>query len=91
MIQFGLPIVDTPFDDEAINGTSKGMFFNSNNNKYFILIYVTETILKFSDRKIEPIPSLFQEFIERLMTMEVLKVKPDSCVIDIYNEVSSDS
>ncbi|XP_076956033.1 RNA demethylase ALKBH10B-like [Bidens hawaiensis] len=61
MIQFGLPVVDTPFDDEAINGTSK-------------------------DRKIEPIPSLFQEFIERLMTMEILKVKPDFCVIDIYNE-----
>ncbi|KAD2393448.1 hypothetical protein R6Q59_012255 [Mikania micrantha] len=61
MIQFGLPIVDTHFDDEAINGTSK-------------------------DRKIEPIPSLFQEFIERLMSMEILTLKPDSCIIDIYNE-----
>ncbi|KAI3696167.1 hypothetical protein L1987_79177 [Smallanthus sonchifolius] len=61
MIQFGLPIVETPFDDEAISGTSK-------------------------DRKIEPIPSLFQEFIERLMAMEILTVKPDSCIIDIYNE-----
>ncbi|KAF5777490.1 putative alpha-ketoglutarate-dependent dioxygenase AlkB-like superfamily [Helianthus annuus] len=61
LIQFGLPIVDAPFDDEAISGTSK-------------------------DRKIEPIPSLFQEFIERLISMEILKVKPDSCIIDIYNE-----
>ncbi|KAK9059968.1 hypothetical protein SSX86_020672 [Deinandra increscens subsp. villosa] len=61
MIQFGMPIVDTPFDDETINGTSK-------------------------DRKLEPIPSLFQEFIERLMSMEILTAKPDSCIIDIYNE-----
>ncbi|XP_024961835.1 uncharacterized protein LOC112502213 [Cynara cardunculus var. scolymus] len=38
------------------------------------------------DRKIEPIPSLFQEFIERLMAMQFLSVKPDSCIIDIYNE-----
>ncbi|KAI3734144.1 hypothetical protein L6452_13607 [Arctium lappa] len=60
-IQLGLPIVDAPFDDEVISGTSK-------------------------DRKIEPIPSLFQEFIERLMAMQFLSVKPDSCIIDIYNE-----
>ncbi|CAI9296613.1 unnamed protein product [Lactuca saligna] len=38
------------------------------------------------DRKIEPIPSLFQDFIERLMAMQILTVKPDSCIIDIYNE-----
>ncbi|KAJ9554042.1 hypothetical protein OSB04_018087 [Centaurea solstitialis] len=38
------------------------------------------------NRKIEPIPSLFQEFIERLTAMQVLSVKPDSCIIDIYNE-----
>nr|XP_043610798.1 RNA demethylase ALKBH10B isoform X2 [Erigeron canadensis] len=61
IIQFGSPVVDTTFDDEAISKPSK-------------------------DRKIEPIPSLFQEFIERLMTMQILTVKPDSCIIDIYNE-----
>lgn len=38
------------------------------------------------DRKIEPIPSLFQDFIERLMATQILTVKPDSCIIDIYNE-----
>ncbi|CAI9278759.1 unnamed protein product [Lactuca saligna] len=38
------------------------------------------------DRKIEPIPNLFQDVIDRLITMQILTVKPDSCVIDIYNE-----
>ncbi|KAI3778748.1 hypothetical protein L2E82_08131 [Cichorium intybus] len=38
------------------------------------------------DRKIEPIPSLFQDFIERLMSMQILTIKPDSCIIDVYNE-----
>ncbi|XP_023769171.1 RNA demethylase ALKBH10B isoform X2 [Lactuca sativa] len=38
------------------------------------------------DRKIEPIPNLFQDVIDRLITMQILTAKPDSCVIDIYNE-----
>lgn len=38
------------------------------------------------DRRIEPIPSLLQDVIERLRAMQVVNVKPDSCIIDIYNE-----
>ncbi|KAI3496535.1 hypothetical protein L1887_38900 [Cichorium endivia] len=38
------------------------------------------------DRKIEAIPSLFQDFFERLMSMQILTAKPDSCIIDVYNE-----
>ncbi|KAI3729724.1 hypothetical protein L6452_18388 [Arctium lappa] len=38
------------------------------------------------DRRIEPIPSLFEDVIEGLMAMQVLTVKPDSCIIDIFNE-----
>ncbi|XP_008220943.1 PREDICTED: uncharacterized protein LOC103320980 [Prunus mume] len=38
------------------------------------------------DRKIEPIPSLLQDVIDRLVGMHVVTVKPDSCIIDVYNE-----
>ncbi|XP_071702595.1 RNA demethylase ALKBH10B-like [Rutidosis leptorrhynchoides] len=37
-------------------------------------------------RKIEPIPSLFQDVVERLMAMQAITVKPDSCIIDVFNE-----
>lgn len=40
----------------------------------------------FKERRTEPIPSLFQDVIERLMATQILSVKPDSCIIDIYNE-----
>ncbi|GJW50329.1 oxoglutarate/iron-dependent dioxygenase [Tanacetum coccineum] len=39
-----------------------------------------------TERRTEPIPSLFQDVIERLMATQILSVKPDSCIIDIYNE-----
>ncbi|CAA3031679.1 Hypothetical predicted protein [Olea europaea subsp. europaea] len=38
------------------------------------------------DRKTEPIPVLLEDVIERLLTMQVVSVKPDSCIIDIFNE-----
>nr|GMD15438.1 RNA demethylase ALKBH10B isoform X2 [Ipomoea batatas] len=38
------------------------------------------------DRKIEPIPVLLQDLIESLMSKQVFPVKPDSCMIDIFNE-----
>ncbi|KAL3502120.1 hypothetical protein ACH5RR_036569 [Cinchona calisaya] len=38
------------------------------------------------DRKFEPIPSLFEDVIERLVAMQVVTVKPDCCIIDIFNE-----
>ncbi|XP_004513244.1 RNA demethylase ALKBH10B-like [Cicer arietinum] len=37
-------------------------------------------------KKIEPIPSLFQDIIERMATSQVMTVKPDACIVDFYNE-----
>ncbi|XP_034911279.1 RNA demethylase ALKBH10B isoform X3 [Populus alba] len=38
------------------------------------------------DRRVESIPAMLQEVIDRLVGMQVMTVKPDSCIIDIYNE-----
>ncbi|XP_022735398.1 uncharacterized protein LOC111288681 isoform X2 [Durio zibethinus] len=38
------------------------------------------------DRRIEAIPALLQDAIERLVNLQVLTAKPDSCIIDVYNE-----
>ncbi|XP_050261892.1 RNA demethylase ALKBH10B-like [Quercus robur] len=38
------------------------------------------------DRGTESIPSLLQDVIERLVGMQIMTVKPDSCIIDFYNE-----
>ncbi|RAL48058.1 hypothetical protein DM860_017849 [Cuscuta australis] len=38
------------------------------------------------DRKIEPIPVLLQDIIDSLTSKHVFSVKPDSCMIDIFNE-----
>ncbi|EOA39902.1 hypothetical protein CARUB_v10008596mg [Capsella rubella] len=57
MIQLGLPIADTPPDDESIK-----------------------------DRRIEPIPSSLSDIIERLMTKQIIPVKPDACIIDFFSE-----
>lgn len=45
----------------------------------------------FADPKIEPIPVVLQDVIERLLTEQVVSIKPDSAIIDIFNEVSHDS
>ncbi|KAE8719208.1 Hydroxyproline-rich glycoprotein family protein, putative isoform 5 [Hibiscus syriacus] len=37
-------------------------------------------------RRVEAIPSLLQDVIERLATLQVITSKPDSCIIDVYNE-----
>ncbi|KAI4386036.1 hypothetical protein MLD38_004008 [Melastoma candidum] len=37
-------------------------------------------------RKIESIPALLQDIIDRLLRMQILTVKPDSCTIDFYYE-----
>ncbi|CAK7326855.1 unnamed protein product [Dovyalis caffra] len=37
-------------------------------------------------RRVEPIPALLQDIIGRLVGMQVMTMKPDSCIIDIYNE-----
>ncbi|XP_073280091.1 RNA demethylase ALKBH10B [Primulina huaijiensis] len=39
-----------------------------------------------TDPKAEPIPALLHDVIERLLNVQAFSVKPDSCVIDIFNE-----
>ncbi|XP_073059529.1 RNA demethylase ALKBH10B isoform X2 [Primulina eburnea] len=39
-----------------------------------------------TDPKAEPIPDLLHDVIERLLNVHAFSVKPDSCVIDIFNE-----
>ncbi|KAG5240557.1 RNA demethylase ALKBH10B [Salix suchowensis] len=36
--------------------------------------------------RVESIPALLQDVIERFVGMQVMTMKPDSCIIDIYNE-----
>ncbi|KDO60855.1 hypothetical protein CISIN_1g006789mg [Citrus sinensis] len=38
------------------------------------------------DRRIEPIPSLLQDVIDRLVGLQIMTVKPDSCIVDVFNE-----
>uniref|UniRef100_A0A2P2M4Z0 Uncharacterized protein n=1 Tax=Rhizophora mucronata TaxID=61149 RepID=A0A2P2M4Z0_RHIMU len=38
------------------------------------------------ERRIEAFPALLQDIIDRWVDMQVMTVKPDSCIIDIYNE-----
>ncbi|KAK7319156.1 hypothetical protein RJT34_03874 [Clitoria ternatea] len=38
------------------------------------------------DMNVESIPSLFQDIIERMVSSQVMTVKPDSCIVDFYNE-----
>ncbi|KAL6587063.1 Glutathione synthetase [Orobanche minor] len=42
-------------------------------------------------QKIEPIPVALQDVIERLLTKNVVSIKSDSAIIDIFNEVPYDS
>ncbi|XP_022776546.1 uncharacterized protein LOC111318141 [Durio zibethinus] len=38
------------------------------------------------DRRVEAIPALLQDAIELLVDLQVITAKPDSCIIDFYNE-----
>ncbi|XP_019463831.1 PREDICTED: uncharacterized protein LOC109362473 isoform X1 [Lupinus angustifolius] len=38
------------------------------------------------DKNIEPIPSLFQDIIHRMVSSQVMTVKPDACIVDFFNE-----
>ncbi|XP_014509452.1 uncharacterized protein LOC106768693 [Vigna radiata var. radiata] len=38
------------------------------------------------DMNVEPIPSLFEDIIQRLVSSQVMTVKPDCCIVDFYNE-----
>ncbi|RZC57930.1 hypothetical protein C5167_005232 [Papaver somniferum] len=39
-----------------------------------------------TDRRTEPIPDVLQDVIERLVQAQVINMKPDSCIIDYFNE-----
>ncbi|XP_010553471.1 PREDICTED: uncharacterized protein LOC104823550 isoform X1 [Tarenaya hassleriana] len=39
-----------------------------------------------TDRKVEPIPTVLHDVIERLVAMQIAPMKPDACIIDFYNE-----
>ncbi|RZC61802.1 hypothetical protein C5167_023544 [Papaver somniferum] len=39
-----------------------------------------------TDRRKEPIPDILQDVIERLVQAQVINMKPDSCIIDYFNE-----
>jgi hypothetical protein len=61
---------------------------------YFIKLYLKKKsfllnplLINFAERKTEAIPALLQDVIERLVGMQIVAVKPDSCIIDFYNEV----
>ncbi|KAG6764343.1 hypothetical protein POTOM_031809 [Populus tomentosa] len=54
-----------------------------------ILQYACWTLYFFSssfERRLESIPALLQDVIEHFVAMQVMTMKPDSCIIDIYNE-----
>nr|XP_010906320.1 RNA demethylase ALKBH10B isoform X2 [Elaeis guineensis] len=38
------------------------------------------------DRKVEAVPSLLQDILDRVEQLQVLTVKPDYCIIDFFNE-----
>ncbi|KAL6970067.1 hypothetical protein U1Q18_029773 [Sarracenia purpurea var. burkii] len=40
----------------------------------------------YSDQRMESMPGLLQDVIECLVGMQVMTVKPDTCIIDIFNE-----
>lgn len=38
------------------------------------------------EMNVESIPSFFQDIIERMVSSQVMTVKPDACIVDFYNE-----
>lgn len=46
-------------------------------------------LVNFTDRRIESIPSLIQDLIDRIVAEQMMTVKPDSCIVDFYNEVAN--
>lgn len=98
IIQLGQPIADAPLEDE------KGGFQKSCGScKKHLRLWWPEFIILsslgclsfllficelFSDRRMETIPALLQEVTERIVGMNIMTMKPNSCIIDFYNEVT---
>ncbi|XP_068664060.1 RNA demethylase ALKBH10B-like isoform X2 [Aristolochia californica] len=40
----------------------------------------------YKDRKLEAIPNLLQDVIDRLLQLQIVSMKPNSCIIDFFNE-----
>ncbi|KAJ4961192.1 hypothetical protein NE237_021102 [Protea cynaroides] len=38
------------------------------------------------DRKVAAIPGLLQDVVDRLVSLQVMNVKPDCCIVDFFNE-----
>lgn len=57
---------------------------------FFIVHVSLELQINFADHKPESIPALLHDVIERLLNVQAISVKPDSCVVDIFNEVAPD-
>lgn len=43
--------------------------------------------LDIAERLVEAIPKQLQDVIDNFVRMQVMTVKPDSCIIDFFNEV----
>ena len=56
-----------------------------------LLNMINRVMINFADPKIEPIPVALQDVVERLLNKNVVSTKPDSAIIDIFNEVPYDS
>ncbi|CAN8312212.1 unnamed protein product [Cochlearia groenlandica] len=84
MIQLGLPVADMPPDDEGIKGKSY--------EKCLFLLIILCVLVKHeryescADRRVEPIPSFLSDIIDRFVSKQIIPVKPDSCIIDFFNE-----
>lgn len=85
MIQLGLPIADMPPDDESIKGKSLKMLFT-----YNFCVLVNMRYKFYADQRIEPIPSFLSDIIESFVSKKIIPVKPDSCIIDFFNEIKTD-
>lgn len=73
-------------------GLQKACLFICIRNNSILLTVSIFLIIDFpinvAEKKIEPIPALLQDVIDRLDGMQVFTTKPDSCIVDIYNEVT---
>lgn len=87
MIQLGLPIADMLPDDESIKGMSFKMFSHNLFSTYNLCLWVNMRYGFYEDRRIEPIPSALSDIIERLVSKQIIPVKPDACIIDFFSEV----
>ncbi|KAE8710122.1 Hydroxyproline-rich glycoprotein family protein, putative isoform 2 [Hibiscus syriacus] len=86
----GLKLYDELFDEKDVSNLVS-LLEGSNFQKLHLFLgsfYLTDSVAlsPLPERRIEAIPSLLQDAIERLVDLQVITSKPDSCIIDVYNE-----